>query len=130
MMQNHGVANGAFGYYNISMGNVGASNMSWAPMNPNGYYYGSSSLAAVPAIPAISNVYNSEHARYQTINANVLPMRRQHFPFIGNDRICAVCGSPSTQLWRNIDSRGAKVPSQYSKTLRILIASLNPQMIM
>ena len=124
-MQTHGVANGAFGYYNISMGNVGARNMNWAPMNPSGYYYGSSSSAAVPAIP---NVYNSEYARYQTINADMLPMRRP-FPFIGNDRICAVCGSPATQLWRNIDSRGAKVRSQSSKTLRILIAALNLRLI-
>ncbi|XXG64056.1 hypothetical protein AAC387_Pa05g2112 [Persea americana] len=96
--QNHGVANGQYGYYNMSLGNLGVSNMNWAPMNPNGgYYYGSSSAVAATVIP---NGYN---------NAGMYPRTGEPDPrSVPNERVCVVCGSTSTPLWRN-GPRGAKL---------------------
>lgn len=103
-MQNHEVVNGAFGYDNNRLGNVGASNMNWTPRNPSrGYYHGNSSSVASPTIP---NGCDTDSLRIQALarRPNNVPIPGM-FPTrdprsIPGERICDRCGSTSTPLWR------------------------------
>lgn len=115
--QNHGVLNGAYGYSNKRFGNVDGSNMNWEPTNPSsgyshGYCYGSSSSDAAPAIPTACN---NDYLRVQALpgHPNNVPIagkfpRRKKPCLDTRGRICTVCRSTSTPLWRN-GPRGAKV---------------------
>lgn len=111
--QNHGVVNGAYGYSNNRFGNVDGSDMNWEPTNPSsGYYYGSSSSDAAPVIPTACN---NDYLRVQALpgHPNNVPIagrfpRRREACLDTRGRICTVCRSTSTPLWRN-GPRGVKV---------------------